>query len=364
MALFSLLGKLSLDSTGFNSGLKTAETKATSFASQIGPKLAAAFSAAAVVSFAKATYSAVDNIRNLADAYDVTTEKIQLMQEAAARNGVQAEQMLETTVRIGEARKRALDGDMKAIQAFSRMGISLDDLNDKNKDNADLISQVAKTSSETNRNFQHQADLVTLIGGGSVKLIGALRELETLDINIIKDKDLEAIDQLGDKAEEAIRAAERGAKTVVGTVFRSGQMYFEAIAQFQTQFWTEIGKGGTQAGLRAFRAGIEGIKSVFQETQVDVPAKRDYPTQDTAANAMPAGYTREGRATGEPFDVPVAVRKRERMQLPSTGDLARIGGLSFGADYNLRLLRSIDSQVSYLSKIADATKTTADVISQ
>lgn len=369
MALFSLLGKLGLDSSSFNSGLKDAGSRVSAFASKIGPQLAAAFSAAAIISFTKSLSVAADTILNLSDAYDVTTDKIQLMQEAAARNGVQVEQLLQTTVKIGEARQKALEGDKKTIAAFERMGISMSKLNDKSVDNYELVSDVAKTSSQSNRNFQHQADLVDLIGGKGVRLVGALREIQDLKINLVSDEEIKRVDALGDKLGNLIESIKRSSLQAAGKTIG----FFESTSAGDKAYEEAKKQGKSDADARreysrAFLSTMSGMKlERINGRLVEVPAnneKTDYPTASSLDSAMPAGYTREGRSTGESFDVPVAMRKRERMQLAPTGDLARIGGLYLGADYNLQLMKGVESQVRYLSSISESTKRTADVISQ
>jgi hypothetical protein len=366
MALFSLLGKLGLDTSLFTTGLKDAEKRASSWASRMGPKLAGAFSVAAAGAYIKMIASAAGNVLDLADAYDLTTDKVQLMQEAASRNGVQLDQMLQSVVKIGEARQKAFEGEEKTIAAFARMGISVDDLNDKSKSNYDLLSQVAKTSSESNRNFQHQADLVDLIGAKGVRLVGAFRELQSLDINLVKNEDLKKVDAMADKIENLMNAIKRASTSAVGQTIgffeatKAGDVAYAA-ARKRGMSESEANKEYSRAFLSQMgNMKLERINGKLVDTTVPPPAKPEYEN----AAGMPPGYTREGRAGTELMDVPFAKRKSNDFKIPSTGDLARIGGLSFGADYNLRLLRSIDSQVSYLSKIADATKTTADVISQ
>ena len=362
MALFSLLGKLGLDASSFNAGLKETTKRTQSWASGMKGQLAAAFSVGAVIAWAKATAGAADTIMNLADAYDVTTDKIQLMQEAAARNGVQAEQLLTATVKIGEARKRALEGDEKAASAFSRMGITMERLNDKSVDNYDLMTDIGKASEGSNRNFQHQADLVDLIGAKGVRLVAAIRQLEGLNINLVSKEQLETVDALGDKYGEVIESIKRANLSLFGELFGRGQKLLEGQIQSHIQFWTELSKGGTQSALRGLRAAEEGIRSAYVDGVRDSAPLREYPTAQGDQDKMPAGYTREGRSTGESFDVPVAPIARTRFDRPSTGDLARIGGLYFGADYNTMLLQSQQKQINFLSKIADSTASTVEVL--
>lgn len=57
-------------------------------------------------------------------------------------------------------------------------------------------------------------------------------------------------------------------------------------------------------------------------------------------------------------------RDRSRFDRPSTGSLASIGGLYFGADYNTRLMSTAEKQVRELEKISTNTKDTAERLAE
>jgi hypothetical protein len=69
------------------------------------------------------------------------------------------------------------------------------------------------------------------------------------------------------------------------------------------------------------------------------------------AGISPSGSTRMGKSGG-------------RFDRPSTGSLAAIGGLYFGADYNTRLMSNAEKQVRELERISSNTKETADSLKQ
>lgn len=380
MALFEMIGKLGLNTAEFQGGMKRAESIASAASNKIKGFLAEAFTATAVVAFAKHIASLAGNILDLADAFDTTTDQIQIMQEAAARNGVQVEQLLQSTVKLAQVRQKAIEGDKNAIAAFNRLGISIESVTDANKSNYDLMIEVASAFANSNRTFADQAAVMDILGGKSIRLMGAIKSLKELGtINLISEEELTRIDAAADAIEEAGRSIQRVLVEVIGGALKAGQLAWESYIQTVMQFFMELQKGGRDVIPRAIRAAIRGALSPFgQEPE---PPKGP-PTVPIVPEPMPPGYTPEGRSGSDPFGPPkpgqtweqfnqefkakpkenAAAAERERMQRPSTGNLASIGGLYFGADYNMRLMTTMQKQLSALEKIDVNTKETNNIL--
>lgn len=225
MALFEMIGKLGLNTAEFQTGMKQAESTASAASTKIKGFLAGAFTATAVIAFAKHIASLADNILNLADAFDTTTDQIQIMQEAAARNGVQAEQLLQSTVKLAQARQKAIEGDKNAIAAFNRLGISIESVTDANKSNYDLMIEVASAFANSNRTFADQAAVMDILGGKSIRLMGAIKSLKELGgLNVISKEELQRIDAAADAIENAGRAIQRIAVRVIGLSAAFGEL--------------------------------------------------------------------------------------------------------------------------------------------
>jgi hypothetical protein len=81
MALLSLIARLTLDKTGFDSGLKGAENSASSFGTSFSKKLGKAFTggavAAALMSLARGAIDAAEEVDTLAQKLNVTHETAQ-----------------------------------------------------------------------------------------------------------------------------------------------------------------------------------------------------------------------------------------------------------------------------------------------
>lgn len=351
MALFSLMAKLGLDMSEFESGMKKAPKVAASAASSIKSYLAGAFSVGAITSIAKATLDYAGKIIDLAEAYDLTTVQIQKMQEAAAKNGVELSALTQATVKITEARKKATEGDVSAFNAFSRLGISVDQLSDKNISSYDILIKVAEASSKSARTYEDQAAMVDLLGGKSVKLVGALRELATIEpLALVSQEQLETLDKYGNKAEN-----------ILNTLKRLGIGYAGFVGQ--------AAENRISLQLKALDLALSRFGIKPSDIIGSFGAKPSTPSAVNPATGMPEGYTQFGRATGEQFGPEVApkvkvVKERSRFDRPSTGSLASIGGLYFGADYNTRLMSTAEKQVRELEKISTNTKDTAERLSE
>lgn len=378
MGLFSILGRLALDTSAFEAGIKRADSATTGFANKLSgdikSKLAGAFSVGAVAAWAKSTADWAGNVVDLADAYDLTTEQIQKMQEAASRGGADVNALIQSTVKIGEARARALKGDPEALSAFSRLGVTLADLNDRNQTNYDLQVKVGTASDQSARSFDDQQAMVELLGSKSVRLTGALRELASLGpINIVPDAQVRALDELGNKAEAVYQSIVRANAEASANVFGKGQdvfeAYFQAANQFGVGFRNAEGKGFKQRMKLAFDYAETAIRDVMNPQKSKTGQSPTLPNGPLFGSDNPL-FSMLGRDSGEMFgpSAPIKEKKdaaaRSRFDRPDTGNLARIGGLYFGADYNARLYDLTQKIERHVARSADANVTTADALKE
>lgn len=333
MGLFSIMGRLGLDTSDFQAGIKRADSATTGFANKLSGdikgKLAGAFTAGAVIAATKTLLDHAGKIVDLADAYRITTEQVQILMQAAAENGVEEEKLLQITTKLAEQRQKAIEGDDKAIAVFARMGVSLQRLQSAELDNFTLLKEVGAANAARTDTLQNQADLTDLLGAKSAKAAEAIRQLSTATpILIISDEELRKLDAVGDK----ISAITLALKSLGGLTLGAGFNIAGKDAAFtKALLLLSIGVK-PDAKTMAAMVGVD----LKDEVEPNFSALNGG-GYDAATQAIEAA-----RANRKPETVKTA-RERSassagKFTRPDTGNLARIGGLYFGADYNMRLM--------------------------
>ena len=222
MALLSLLVKLGLDTASFQSGVKRAESSITGMArgalSGVKGQLAAAFSVGAVIAFRHSVIEAADRIGDLSDQMGISTDEVQRLDIAASRSGVKVEQLGQAFLKVGEYRKAAGEGDVEKAAALAKMGVSMADIQNRNKSNKDLTEQIYGWFLKTNGTAKDQADLVDVTGIKAEKLVAAFKALAELGpVKLFSPEDIRSLSEMNDGfAEMKRRALVLGASPVIG----------------------------------------------------------------------------------------------------------------------------------------------------
>lgn len=130
MSLLSLIGRLSLNTDGFESGLKKAGSSASEFANtmhaKIGGAVAAAFSVAAVEQMMERVKDHALQIKDLSRQYSITTDEVQKLEKASGKIGLGFDSVASAISRIQKARALAAAGGSagdSAFEIFARSGI-------------------------------------------------------------------------------------------------------------------------------------------------------------------------------------------------------------------------------------------------
>jgi hypothetical protein len=129
--------KLTLDTSGFNRGIKSAENGMAKFKAAAGPAVlggvAAGFAAAAAAAAGlavgiKGALDLAGALSDLSSRTGVAAGELRILQEAFARNGLSAEKVGPSINKMQRALVEAGDGTGPAAEAFKMLGISVDGL--------------------------------------------------------------------------------------------------------------------------------------------------------------------------------------------------------------------------------------------
>ena len=194
--MLSQILKIGADATGAQrvvAGLANTTNKAFKGVSEeITKRWGNLFTGAAIIGglerMAGAVVDTVDEIKDLADQLDLSTEEVQKLQVASERAAVKINTVGMALRNIEELRTAAQTGDKRAVGIFQTLGI------DPTKGSALDIMQAAMQAASGDVN--KQAALFDLVGKKAEMLRKVTMELSRLGpIRIIDDDSLDAIDK-------------------------------------------------------------------------------------------------------------------------------------------------------------------------
>lgn len=198
MPIFSFLAKLGLDTTDFQAGVKRAQSAASGLGKglnshigsgfkSLGANMAAAFSVAAVTSFASKVAETAGEIKDLSEFLGVSTDEVQRLQIAAEEANIPFSKIIGAFQNLEKKKAEALTGDEKAMGLFGMLGI------DPNGNSIDIL-KAAVIASE--KGATQNAVAFELLGTKVVHLKRVVSELNSLPkIDLISEQAINKIDQ-------------------------------------------------------------------------------------------------------------------------------------------------------------------------
>lgn len=301
MAL-SLKAVLGLDGSGFELGIKRAQSQASKFASEvrggINSKLGGLLATTAIVAFAKKTIDAAGAVNDMSERLDISTDAVQQWNYAAAQAGSSAEKVTGFFEKLADARADALSGNAGKMDSFRALGVSESDLKSGRLEDIGLkIGNAVKTG-----DAQKLISSLKDVGGkGAASLVAAFKaglEDAFSGAPIIKAEQIIALDALGDKMQTlALRLQVAFAPVIMflanglSTVLNE----FEQEAAGVGAFFGALAGGAT---MRDARRAAYGASKERQEEQVKI-AKA---LQDQIEDAKRRGTSSGGVSSASPKD--------------------------------------------------------------
>jgi len=376
MGNFSLLAKLGLDSSSFESGAKRAESLSRKFGKEMTGALATAFSVEKVVEFGLEAVSAAGKLSDLSERTGVSAKFLQEMKFAAEQTGASLEDVTASVEKLSVARAQALAGSDTKMDAFKLLGISAEDL--KTLKSEDLFIKIG----ETIRNAPNPQNLLApfreIAGKGAGALIPAM--IEGLQETAQKARELglvmndNVVASLDDAADR-IDTLKAGFTVLVGTIISEAGgplfKFLEALgAAFQTFFTMVFNpkdnpdtnpfsrlKFLLQQVQEAFKASID------EQNQADIEKKEQKQKRAEQRKTFnPAGLEIEdATATTDEKLAKVAGNTPLGQNADSFAKIGLFGGFQGSQD---RMIKELQTQANYLKYIQRAAEKTADAVNQ
>lgn len=256
MGILSMLVKLGIDSSQFEMGIKRAQSIGdkfgSSFKSAVTSQLTGALSVAAVTGFANSIIKAADDISDLSEQLNVSTDDIQRLQILAGETGVAFEKFSSVLNKFEEARLKATSGDVDSLNVLKSLGLSLDDLRNAQLSNLQLSIRIAEAYKESGRSAETTAAMTELYGLKLKTAGAALSEFQNISDRGLISK--ETIDDLA-KANASLDESIRKLKVLSAPAVSGATGYFK---NFIDQY-NEAIKMGNEAMSKSTYYNIHGL---------------------------------------------------------------------------------------------------------
>lgn len=283
---FEILARLGLNSTGFNSGMKRAESSAVAFSRSLNRHLAGAFTIGAMVQFTRSTIAAGSAIQDTSDRLGISTKRVQELAFAAKQTGSDISGVNTAYVQLAKSIEAAkADGGGKDAGAFAALGVSASDLQTLNMDQ--IFDRIASRMKGMTTGSREMAVALEIFGKGGASILPMLVSgFDSLAAAapVMRDETVKALDDIGDSVDELMDKLRSGfAEVILGPTSRAVN---DAVAGWEAIF-TGLFAGADRVidiagqnktiddAIAAFTSGFnEGSESSIRETQAERAARK------------------------------------------------------------------------------------------
>jgi hypothetical protein len=338
-----LKARVSLDGSGFSSGLNRLEGAVGSFAGRIG----AAFSVGAIANFSKQIIDWGSEINDLSTRLGVSVTRVQELSFAAKQSGADINDIAQGLTKIQDAFETMKQGGTtgeKLLKAFQTLGVSIEELTTKKP--AELLDSIGKNLESTGINSEKTAAMIDLFGKSGGKLIPVLTELNAKTKEFqgsglgITKEDISTLDEAGDKLDKIwLRLKVIGSQSMIGLgKILNGDLF--------TEFFKDV----------RLEAGVSMGEWLLKQKQREY-GKEDKPIPDNTflpSTIPPYKYDDEEERTITEYNK-ARERVLSRMKPPGEGDSLISVGNFLGARGSLQSVteREMIRQSSLQQQILD-----------
>lgn len=253
--------KVGVDKSGFTTGLASMENSVKGFGVKVGGILAGAFAFDKIIQGFSNAIDKGDQLQDLANRFGVAASSLQEIGNAASTSGAGLEDVASAMNKLAKNAGAAIGGNEQMAEAFSKIGLSVEQLNGMSPQ--DLFLALSKAVASGTLGMQDFAIAQELAGKGAAALMETLRmgpEVISANGQAMGVFSNETIAQLS-AASDALKAFQNVVTIVFGTAVSKIMNAVEAYARFAAirpliQFFDQV-KGSTTGFDKSVR-DIEG----------------------------------------------------------------------------------------------------------
>lgn len=303
MGFWSIIGRVGIDTSDLETGLKRSESMVTGWGNRIAgitkKKLAAAFGAAAIYKLTEDSIKAGAAIADTASKYDMSTKAIQELGYAAKMSGSSLEEWLPIFRKIELARKAALtDPEGKQAQDFAGVfKITAQDL--KTSSGLDLFLKMTDQIKESRGAMNDLSAATDIFGKGALDSFVAARDgirdlmTEADKYAVISDeiiKKQKALDDIETRRKAARAKALAEPLTMVGSIINFSQNLGSILA------------AGAAAQLKAHAEGKGIVGGIVEMFRAEKSAFQDIRNAEADPSKYSGSEMRDWKEVKEPID--------------------------------------------------------------
>jgi hypothetical protein len=355
MGILSILFKIGVDATKFETDLKRVqglgEKFGNSFKSAITSKLGQALTVGAVLGFSKSVMDAADQVKDLSEQLNITTNDVQRLQILSSETGITFDQFAKILEKTAKARIEATSGDETQIRRMKALGASMSDLTDDQIQNIDLTLRLAKAHKESGQSAETTTAITELYGLKLRAAAVALADFEnTANRDLISEKTIADLSKSNDLLDEQYRRLKAISSPSIAAGLKVTADALENLingantAAFKTFLATTSGQVNPQ------KAPFFGAAVAFSQTSLAKGFANTAEQQAGGGNNPPAiGKPEFERVAGPKFSFGSA-----------QDSLARIGGFTGFQSSQDTAIRNAIEQTLQLKLIVKNTDKTAN----
>ena len=355
MGILSMLFKIGVDATKFEMDLKRVQSLGekfgNSFKSAVTSKLGQALTVGAVVGFAKSVMDAADQVKDLSEQLNITTNDVQRLQILSSETGIKFEQFASILEKTAKARIEATSGDEAQIKRMKALGASMSDLTNEQISNIKLSIKLASAYKESGQSAQTTTAITDIYGTKLRAAAAALAEYQTTaNRDLISDKTIANLSKSNDLLDEQYRKIKAISSPYVAAGLKITADNLEHLVKgFNTPLFKTF-LATTSGQVNPQKAPFFGAAAAFSQTPIAKEFANTADQQDGSGNNPPAiGTPQYERVIGPKFSLG-----------GSQDQLGRIGGFTgFGASQN-SVIRNAIEQTLQLKLIVKNTEKTAN----
>ena len=168
--------------------------------------------------------------QDMADRTGLSPETVQRLSAAGGAVGVSMEQIAGGLKKLTLSQVEALSGNKETVAQFATLGVSLDDL--RNKDAAGVFAQISAGLNGAAPNAEQFAAILKVLGKSADELIPLLRQGMDGFKFVVPDNAIAALDGLGDQFDHLKRTGTALAYTLAGAFVGLGTDVAAAVGEF------------------------------------------------------------------------------------------------------------------------------------
>jgi hypothetical protein len=249
----------------FQETLRNGHSRASAFFSAIG---GAAIAGGLATAFGQVSQY-VDNIVDLSGALGLTTEQYQRFSGVFAQSGVDAGGFSKAITSLNGKLEDARAGNATAIESFSKLGISIRELEGKTP--VDVLLRISDALAGASDRGKAMAAVLDLVGVRQLKLAGALAQGseaiqdQAAKVKVASQQSIDAIDRIGDAITVTKNSYLAFATETAGTLLPGAAEAIKGVRNLGAEIF------GAIPGAKALSAAVSEVFGLMRDGSGGAP---------------------------------------------------------------------------------------------